>query len=163
MENSIYFSYPIYGAMLLLLLSTFAFARDVKGSYGWIDIGSFKLQPAEFAKFATNMALAKIPQYTGYTDAGSANQNHFFDSSRCSHEELFFYKMIQGQRLSSGIHFCIIPWRTFRKYIIASDFLTIVLFVLTLLLYKACCSELSGVLRYCFFPYRKTRKISLSL
>jgi rod shape determining protein RodA len=31
----------------------------VKGSYGWIDIGSFKLQPAEFAKFATNMALAK--------------------------------------------------------------------------------------------------------
>jgi rod shape determining protein RodA len=53
------FSYPIYGLMLLLCLSTFAFARDVKGSYGWIDIGSFKLQPAEFAKFATNMALAK--------------------------------------------------------------------------------------------------------
>jgi len=53
------FSYPIYGLMILLLLSTFAFSRDVKGSYGWIDIGSFKLQPAEFAKFATNMALAK--------------------------------------------------------------------------------------------------------
>lgn len=53
------FSYAIYGAMILLLLSTFAFARDVKGSYGWIDIGSYKLQPAEFAKFATNMALAK--------------------------------------------------------------------------------------------------------
>lgn len=53
------FSYPIYGLMLLLCLSTFAFARDVKGSYGWIDIGNFKLQPAEFAKFATNMALAK--------------------------------------------------------------------------------------------------------
>lgn len=53
------FSYPIYILMLLLCLSTFAFARDVKGSYGWIDIGSFKLQPAEFAKFATNMALAK--------------------------------------------------------------------------------------------------------
>lgn len=53
------FSYAIYGAMILLLLSTFAFARDVKGSYGWIDIGAYKLQPAEFAKFATNMALAK--------------------------------------------------------------------------------------------------------
>ncbi|MFM2207504.1 MAG: hypothetical protein RL213_1479 [Bacteroidota bacterium] len=53
------FSYPIYGFMILLCLSTFAFARGVKGSYGWIDIGSFKLQPAEFAKFATNMALAK--------------------------------------------------------------------------------------------------------
>jgi rod shape determining protein RodA len=53
------FSYPIYGLILLLSLSTFAFARDVKGSFGWIDIGAFKLQPAEFAKFATNMALAK--------------------------------------------------------------------------------------------------------
>jgi rod shape determining protein RodA len=53
------FSYVIYGLILLLLLSTFAFSRDVKGSFGWIDIGSFKLQPAEFAKFATNMALAK--------------------------------------------------------------------------------------------------------
>ena len=46
--------------MILLLLSTFAFAKNVKGSYGWIDIGAYKLQPAEFAKFATNMALAKF-------------------------------------------------------------------------------------------------------
>jgi rod shape determining protein RodA len=53
------FSYPIYGLIILLCLSTFAFSRDVKGSYGWIDIGPFKLQPAELAKFATNMALAK--------------------------------------------------------------------------------------------------------
>lgn len=53
------FSYVTYGIILLLLLSTFAFARDVKGSFGWIDIGNFKLQPAEFAKFATCMALAK--------------------------------------------------------------------------------------------------------
>ncbi len=53
------FSYPIYGIFILLCLATFVFARDVKGSFGWIDIGSFKLQPSEFVKFATNMALAK--------------------------------------------------------------------------------------------------------
>ncbi|MFN8166182.1 MAG: rod shape-determining protein RodA [Bacteroidia bacterium] len=53
------FSYPIYILMLLLLLATFAFSHNVKGSYGWIDLGAYKLQPAEFAKFATNMALAK--------------------------------------------------------------------------------------------------------
>lgn len=53
------FAFPVYGMMILLCLSTFALARDVKGAYGWIDIGSFKLQPSEFAKFATNMALAK--------------------------------------------------------------------------------------------------------
>lgn len=53
------FSYAIYIVFIILLLATFAFSRDVKGSFGWIDIGSFKLQPAEFAKFATNMAVAK--------------------------------------------------------------------------------------------------------
>ena len=53
------FSYPIYIVFILLLLVVLIVARDVKGAVSWIDIGSFKLQPSEFAKFATNMALAK--------------------------------------------------------------------------------------------------------
>jgi rod shape determining protein RodA len=53
------FSYPTYGVLILLLLVVLVVARDVKGAVAWIDIGSFKLQPSEFAKFATNMALAK--------------------------------------------------------------------------------------------------------
>ncbi|MEO8087998.1 MAG: rod shape-determining protein RodA [Bacteroidota bacterium] len=54
------FSYPIYIVFILLLLVVLVVARDVKGAVSWIDIGSFKLQPSEFAKFATNMALAKF-------------------------------------------------------------------------------------------------------
>jgi rod shape determining protein RodA len=53
------FSYPIYILFLLALLFVLVVARDVKGAVAWIDIGHFKLQPSEFAKFATNMALAK--------------------------------------------------------------------------------------------------------
>ncbi|MEP7263969.1 MAG: rod shape-determining protein RodA [Bacteroidota bacterium] len=53
------FSYPTYGVLMLLLLVVLVVARDVKGAVAWIDIGNFKLQPSEFAKFATNMALAK--------------------------------------------------------------------------------------------------------
>ena len=53
------FSYPIYAVLMLLLVVVLLVARDVKGAVAWIDIGSFKLQPSEFAKFATNMALAK--------------------------------------------------------------------------------------------------------
>jgi rod shape determining protein RodA len=53
------FSYPLYAVLMLLLLVVLVVARDVKGAVAWIDIGSFKLQPSEFAKFATNMALAK--------------------------------------------------------------------------------------------------------
>ena len=53
------FSYPIYGVVMFLLLIVLVVARDIKGAVAWIDIGSFKLQPSEFAKFATNMAVAK--------------------------------------------------------------------------------------------------------
>jgi rod shape determining protein RodA len=53
------FSYPIYMLFMLSLLIVLVVARDVQGARSWIEIGSFKLQPSEFAKFATNMALAK--------------------------------------------------------------------------------------------------------
>lgn len=53
------FSYGIYAAIIILLIAALLFARKVKGAEAWIDIGAFKLQPSEFAKFATCMALAK--------------------------------------------------------------------------------------------------------
>jgi rod shape determining protein RodA len=53
------FSYPIYIAFLFLLLAVMLFGDVIKGSHSWFKIGSFAIQPAEFAKFATNMALAK--------------------------------------------------------------------------------------------------------
>ncbi|MFN8285093.1 MAG: rod shape-determining protein RodA [Chitinophagales bacterium] len=52
-------SYPIYGMILLLLLSVFVFGERTKGDQNWINLGFFKLQPSEFAKFATALALAK--------------------------------------------------------------------------------------------------------
>ena len=54
------FSYVLYGVIMILLVAAIFLSRDIKGSHGWIDIGNFKLQPAEFAKFATNMAVAKF-------------------------------------------------------------------------------------------------------
>lgn len=54
------YAYPIYVGMLLLLLVTIFIAPDVKGSRSWIVFGSFSIQPAEFAKFATALALAKL-------------------------------------------------------------------------------------------------------
>ncbi len=48
----------IYGVISLLLVAVIFLARDVKGARAWIDIGPFKLQPAEFAKFATALFLS---------------------------------------------------------------------------------------------------------
>ena len=52
------FAIPIYVVVMLLLIVVLVTARDVSGARSWIDIGSFKLQPSEFAKSATALALA---------------------------------------------------------------------------------------------------------
>lgn len=52
------FAYPIYGITVLLLIGVLLFGGITSGSKSWFEIGNFKLQPAEFAKFATNLALA---------------------------------------------------------------------------------------------------------
>ncbi|MBW6491322.1 MAG: rod shape-determining protein RodA [Lentimicrobium sp.] len=54
------FAYLIFGATLLMLIGVLLFGNTVSGSKSWFHIGSFGLQPAEFAKFATNLALAKF-------------------------------------------------------------------------------------------------------
>lgn len=54
------FALPIYGIVILLLLAVLVLGREVAGSKSWFEIGSFRLQPAEFAKFATTLALAKF-------------------------------------------------------------------------------------------------------
>ena len=52
-------AYPIYALVLVLLVVTLFIATVTKGGKSWIDLGPFKLQPSEFAKFATALALSK--------------------------------------------------------------------------------------------------------
>jgi rod shape determining protein RodA len=53
------FSWLIYGLMMALLIGVLLFGKEIAGSRSWFQLGSFSLQPAEFAKFATNLAVAK--------------------------------------------------------------------------------------------------------
>lgn len=69
LEDKIYewFAYIFYAFMMFLLLITPFLAEDTKGSYSWIKFGPVSLQPAEFAKFATALALAKFMNIYGFT------------------------------------------------------------------------------------------------
>lgn len=60
------FSYIIYGILLLLLFATIFNPHDIKGSHSWIVLGPIRLQPAEFGKFATALALAKFMSAYGF-------------------------------------------------------------------------------------------------
>ena len=53
------FSYFIYGAVLLVLVGVLGIGKTVAGSKSWLGVGSFGVQPSEFAKFAAALALAK--------------------------------------------------------------------------------------------------------
>jgi len=52
------FSYPIYVFTILLLIAVLLFGKEVNGARSWFQLGGFRLQPAEFTKFATNLAFA---------------------------------------------------------------------------------------------------------
>jgi rod shape determining protein RodA len=54
-----FFAYVIYGVILIALVGVLFLARDVNGAKSWFEIGSIRIQPSEFAKFATALALAK--------------------------------------------------------------------------------------------------------
>lgn len=60
------FAYIIYGMLLLLLFATIFNPHSIKGSRSWLVLGPLRLQPAEFAKFATALALAKLMSTYGY-------------------------------------------------------------------------------------------------
>ncbi|MGN0049272.1 MAG: rod shape-determining protein RodA [Bacteroides sp.] len=69
LDDTVYdfFSYLIYIGMMLLLIVTIFIAPDTKGSRSWLILGPVSLQPAEFAKFATALALAKYMNAYGFT------------------------------------------------------------------------------------------------
>ncbi|MCB0461129.1 MAG: rod shape-determining protein RodA [Flavobacteriaceae bacterium] len=53
------FASIIYLVSILSLIGVFIFGKTINGATSWYNIGGFTLQPSEFAKFATALAVAK--------------------------------------------------------------------------------------------------------
>ena len=53
------FASIIYLGSLISLAGLFIFGKQINGAISWYDFGGMTLQPSEFAKFATALALAK--------------------------------------------------------------------------------------------------------
>jgi rod shape determining protein RodA len=53
------FSPIVYGVTMLLLMVVLVVGRKVAGNQAWIPLGSFRLQPSEFAKFGTALLIAR--------------------------------------------------------------------------------------------------------
>ena len=53
------FSYLIYALMMLLLIGVVIFGKEIGGARSWYEIGRFSMQPSEFAKVGTLLAISK--------------------------------------------------------------------------------------------------------
>lgn len=60
------FAYPLYVAVIGLLVLTIFIAPDIKGSHSWLVLGPIRLQPAELAKFSTALAVARLMNTYGF-------------------------------------------------------------------------------------------------
>ena len=52
-------AYPFYGLMMVVLVATLFVGKEVNGAKSWLSFGPVAIQPAEFMKLATALALAR--------------------------------------------------------------------------------------------------------
>lgn len=60
------FSFIIYALIMALLLGILLFGVEAKGAKSWFQLGSVRIQPSEFGKFATCLALANVMSREGF-------------------------------------------------------------------------------------------------
>jgi rod shape determining protein RodA len=60
-------AYPIYAVALALMLSTLPFGKVINGARAWLVFGPVAIQPTEFMKFATSLALARFMSHYSFS------------------------------------------------------------------------------------------------
>lgn len=126
------FAYIIYGIVVFLLIFVLFAGTKVAGSTSWFSIGGFRVQPSEFAKFATALALAKYMSKVNYK---FSNFNNLFVSI-CIIAVPPILIIIQGDTGTALVFgaFVIVFYREgLNPIIIVIGLIAIALFVLTLI------------------------------
>jgi len=123
----------IFGISLLSLVGLFAFGKTIAGQRCWYGIGSFTLQPSEFAKAATALALAKYL---------SDSQINLKDVNRQIQALVIVFLPVMlilpqpdpGSALIYSIFIIVLYREGLPAWYVWTGFITILLFVLTLVL-----------------------------
>jgi rod shape determining protein RodA len=123
----------IYGISLLSLAGLFIFGKTIAGQRCWYAFGSFTLQPSEFAKAATALALAK---YLSDTQINLKDVNRQIQALAV----VFLPVMLilpqpdPGSALIYSIFIIVLYREGLPSWYVWTGFITILLFVLTLVL-----------------------------
>ena len=123
----------IFGVSLLSLIGLFAFGKTIAGQRCWYAIGSFTLQPSEFAKAATSLALAK---YLSDTQINLKDVNRQIQALAIVFLPvlLILPQPDPGSALIYSIFIVVLYREGLPSWYVWTGFITILLFVLTLVL-----------------------------
>ena len=67
-------AFPIYGITVFLLILVLFLGKEINGAQAWFSFGFFSIQPSEWAKFGTALALAS---YLSFFKTSVTNTNVF--------------------------------------------------------------------------------------
>jgi len=156
-----FFSWFIYGAFIILLMAVLIFGTKINGARSWFEFGSLTLQPSEFAKFATALALASFlnvrrQDLTRFTGLLPAVGIIMFPA---------LLTALQPDMGSTVIYlslFLVLFREGMSPYIFVSGLLMIILFFLTLLVNNLYLS-VSLIIIACLLVWFATRKWKISL
>ncbi|TPG39416.1 rod shape-determining protein RodA [Flavobacterium pectinovorum] len=123
----------IFGVALLSLAGLFLFGKTIAGQRCWYAIGSFTLQPSEFAKAATSLALAK---YLSDTQINLKETNRQIQALAIVFLPvlLILPQPDPGSALIYSIFIVVLYREGLPSWYVWTGFITILLFVLTLVL-----------------------------
>ncbi len=153
------FSPIFYAITIILLILVLLIGRNVGGNQAWIPIGSFRLQPSEFAKFATCLLLAR------YLSSATIKVQEIRTQLVAAFIILLPTALILLQPdAGSALTFSSLILLLYREglsgYFLAIEGLSILLFVLTVLYNKYI--VLAGIIvcaGIIFYYYRKSKKM----
>lgn len=126
------FAYVFYGAIIFVLILIPFIGKEVGGNKAWIGIGSFGVQPSEFAKFITAMAVAKFIGSVGFRMDNLRSQAILFGMIALP-IGLIFLQRDFGTALVFTTFVIVFYREGMSPFLIVVGFCAAVIFVLTLL------------------------------
>jgi len=127
-----FFAWFIYGFFIFLLIMVLIVGNEINGAKAWFEIGPFSIQPSEFAKFATGLALASYlnsqRQSSGYRVMGPAT------AIIMAPMVLIALQPDMGSVITYFAFFIVLYREGMSIYVFISAILAVALFLLTLML-----------------------------
>ena len=153
------FAPVFYGVTLVLLILVLVVGRNVGGNQAWIPIGSFRLQPSEFAKFASCLLLARYLSSTNVKVQDLKTQL-MVGAILLTPMALIMLQPDTGSAITFSSLIFVLYREGLSGYVLVFGALSIALFILALIINKfylvGIVLVIGGLLLY---QYRKKRKM----